>query len=282
MNNYVNFQEKDITDVGETDKKMSRPDKLFLVCIAALIFIIYVVTDLCFEMYTENITPGEYVGCGIVVFIILTYYCVKYIGLKRFMTYANIIVGTFLLSVLLGMNLHSVKLLYYAAKGDTKITRININTVKKIISKRSFIGSYIYADYDHQALRFESSRVNYYALKNAHSMVANIGKAGENNYYITRVQWHGGQKSIARKQYWAHWFSKALSFIYIVAGIIALFVAGIFLKVKLGIKKPNFFTRLSPLKIVLLFFGIMVGLVLLIVLVAYTYTLIRYGRISRY
>src|SRR6478735_596051 len=115
MNNYVNFQEKDITDVGETDKKMSRPDKLFLVCIAALIFIIYVVTDLCFEMYTENITPGEYVGCGIVVFIILTYYCVKYIGLKRFMTYANIIVGTFLLSVLLGMNLHSVKLLYYAA-----------------------------------------------------------------------------------------------------------------------------------------------------------------------
>lgn len=233
-------------------------------------------------MYTENISSGEYIGCGIAAFIILTYYCVKYIGLKRIMTYVNIVVGTFFLSALLGMNLHSVKLLYYAANGNTITTRIDINNVKKIMSKRSFMGSYIYADHDQQALRFESSRVNYYALKNARSMVANIGKAGANNYYITRVQWHADQKANARKQYWAYWFSKALIVVYIVAGIIALLVAGIFLKEKLGIKKPNFLTKLSPLQTILLFFGMMVGLVILIVLVAYSYMLIRYGRIGRY
>ena len=78
MNNYVNFREKDITDVGEKDRKMSRADKIFLGCVAAFMLINYVVTDICFEMYTLNISLAEYIGCGVVVFIILTYFCVKY------------------------------------------------------------------------------------------------------------------------------------------------------------------------------------------------------------
>jgi hypothetical protein len=282
MNNYVNFQEKDITDVGEKDKKMSRADKLFIGCVAAFMLINYVVTDICFEMYTQNISLPEYIGCGVVVFIILTYYCVKYIGLKRFMTYVNIIVGTFFLSVLLGINLHGTKLLYYAAKGNTTTTRIDINNVKKIMSKRSFIGSYIFADYDHKELRFESSRVNYYALKNEHSMLADIGKAGEDNYYITKLQWRANQKADARKQYWDYWFDKALVTVGVLAGIIAVLVAAIFLKEKLGIKKPNFFTRLSPLQTILLVFGAVFVLMILVVLVAYSYMLIRYGKIGRY
>lgn len=282
MNNYVNFQEKDITDVGEKDKKMSRADKLFIGCVAVFMLINYIVTDICFEMYTQNITLAEYIGCGVVVFVILTYYCVKYIGLKRVMTYVNIVIGTFFLSVLLGINLYGTKLLYYTATGNTITTRMNINNVKKIMSKRSFIGSYIFADYDHKELRFESSRVNYYALKNEHSMLADIGKAGTNNYYITRVHWQANQKADARKQYWAGWFDNAIMVVYIVAGIIAFLVGAIFLKAKLGIKKPNFFTRLSPLQTILLFFGIMAAFVILIVLVAYSYMLIRYGRIGRY
>ena len=113
-------------------------------------------------------------------------------------------------------------------------------------------------------------------------MLADIGKAGVNNYYITKVQWHANQKADARKQYWAYWLNNALVVVYVVAGIIAVLVAAIFLKAKLGIKKPNFFTRLSPLQTIFLFFGIMVGLVILIVLAAYSYMLIRYGRIGRY
>jgi len=282
MNNYVNFQEKNITDVGEKDKKMSRADKVFIYCVAVFMLINYVVTDVCFEMYTQNISLAEYVGCGAVVFIILTYFCVKYIGLKRVITYVNIVIGTFFLAVLLGMNLHGVKLLYYAATGNTTTMRIDINNVKKNMSKRSFIGSYVFADYDHKELRFESSRVNYYALKDVHSMLADIGKAGPNNYYITKVQWHANQKADARKQYWAYWFNNALVVVYVVAGIIAVLVAAIFLKAKLGIKKPNFLTRLSPLQTILLMFGAIVMLMILIVLAAYSYMLIRYGRIGRY
>lgn len=282
MNNYINFQEKDITDVGEKDKKMSRADKLFIGCVAVFMLINYIVTDICFEMYTQNISLSEYIGCGIVVFIILTYYCVKYIGLKRVITYVNIVIGTFFLSVLLGMNLYGTKLLYYAATGNTVTTRMDINNVKKIMSKRSFIGSYIFADYDHKELRFESSRVNYYALKNEHSMLADIGKAGADNYYITRVHWQVNQKADARKQYWAYWFNKALVAVGIVAGIIVVLVAAIFLKEKLGIKKPNFFTRLSPLQTILLVFGAIVVFMVLVVLVAYSYMLIRYGKIGRY
>jgi len=282
MNNYVNFQEKDITDVGEKDKKMSRADKIFIGCVAVFMLINYIVTDICFEMYTQNISLAEYIGCGVVVFIILSYYCVKYIGLKRVITYVNIVIGTLFLSVLLGINLYGTRLLYYAAKGNTITTRMDINNVKKIMSKRSFIGSYIFADYDHKELRFESSRVNYYALKNEHSMLADIGKAGADNYYITRVHWRINQKADARKQYWAYWFSNALVVVYVVAGIIAVLVAAIFLKEKLGIKKPNFFTRLSPLQTILLVFGAIVVFMVLVVLVAYSYMLIRYGRIGRY
>jgi sterol desaturase/sphingolipid hydroxylase (fatty acid hydroxylase superfamily) len=68
----------------------------------------------------------------------------------------------------------------------------------------------------------------------------------------------------------------------VVAGIIAVLVASIFLKEKLGIKKPNFFTRLSPLQTILLVFGAIVVFMVLVVLVAYSYMLIRYGRIGRY
>nr|WP_067060639.1 hypothetical protein [Mucilaginibacter sp. L294] len=282
MNNYVNFQEKDITDVGEKDKKMSRADKLFIGCVAVFMLVNYVVTDICFEMYTQNISLAEYVGCAVVVFILLTYFCVKYIGLKRVMTYVNIIIGTFFLSALLGMNLHGVKLLYYAATGSTTATRIDINNVKKNMSKRSFMGSYVFVDYDHQELRFESSRVNYYALKNEHSMLADIGKAGANNYYITKVHWHINQKADARKQYWAYWFHKALIGVGVVAGILVVLVAAIFFKEKLGIKKPNFFTRLSALQTILLVFGAIVVLMVLIVFVLYGYMLIRYGKIGRY
>jgi len=282
MNNYVNFQDKDITDVGEKDRKMSRADKLFIGCVAVFILINYIVTDICFEMYTQNITLPEYIGCGVAVFVILTYYCVKYIGLKRVMTYVNIIIGTFFLSVLLGINLHGTKLLYYAAIGNTVTTRIDINNVKKIMSKRSFIGSYIFADYDHKELRFESSRVNYYALKNEHSMLADIGKVGTYNYYITKVHWQVNQKADARKQYWEGWFSKALVAAGIVAAILLVMVASIFLKEKLGIRKPNFFTRLSPLQTILVVFGAIVALMIFIVLVAYSYMLIRYGKIGRY
>lgn len=282
MNNYVNFREKDITDVGEKDKKMSHADKIFIGSVAVFMLINYIVTDICFEMYTQNISLAEYIGCGVVVFIILTYFCVKYIGLKRVITYVNIVIGTFFLSVLLGINLHGTKLLYYAATGNTITTRMDINNVKKIMSKRSFIGSYVFADYDHQELRFESSRVNYYALKNEHSMLADIGKAGADNYYITRVHWQVNQKADARKQYWAYWFNNALLVAGVVAGIIAVLVASIFLKEKLGIKKPNFFTRLSPLQTILLVFGAIVVFMVLVVLVAYSYMLIRYGRIGRY
>ncbi|MES2061986.1 MAG: hypothetical protein V4456_08705 [Bacteroidota bacterium] len=282
MNNYVNFQEKNITDVGEKDKKLSRPDKLFIGCVLAFMLIVYVATDVRFEMYTQNISRAEFTGCGIVAFIILTYFCVKYIGLKRVMAYVNIIIGTFFLSALLGITLHNVKLLYHAATGNTTVTRIDINNVKKHMSKRSFMGSFIFAEYNHREVKFESSRVNYYALKNAHSMLAEIGNAGANNYYITKVQWQANQKAEARKQYWAYWFSNALVVVYVVAGIIAVLVAAIFLKAKLGIKKPNFFTRLSGLQTILLVFGAIVVLMILVVLVAYSYMLIRYGKIGRY
>jgi predicted Na+-dependent transporter len=97
-----------------------------------------------------------------------------------------------------------------------------------------------------------------------------------------RLQWRANQKADARKQYWDYWFDKALVTVGVLAGIIAVLVAAIFLKEKLGIKKPNFFTRLSPLQTILLVFGAVFVLMILVVLVAYSYMLIRYGKIGRY
>lgn len=202
-------------------------EKILLISYPLIFLFTYIVSSLTIEMATHDLRALHIILLYIVTLFPVGYFVIKDIGPAKIQAY----IYTMMFSALLLITVISVanngRLLYYVATGNTVTTTLNITRVAKELSKGSLEGSEINVDFDNRNIRFYSSRANYFALLDKKSFKADIGKAGDSQYYVSKIYWQPGEQVRARNQFWHYWFSHNW-FTPIIVMCIGLFVSYIF------------------------------------------------------
>lgn len=222
---------------GSKFKKLSKlllsPMKIFekivLISYPLIFLFTYLASSLTIEMATHDLSALHIVILYIATLFPVGYFVIKDIGPQKIQAY----IYTMMFSALLLITVISVanngRLLYYATTGNTVTTTLNITRVAKDLSKGSLVGGEINVDFDNRNIRMYSSRANYFALLDKKSFKADIGKAGDSQYYVSKIYWQPGEQARARNQFWHYWFGHNW-FTPIIVMCIGLLVSYLFYK----------------------------------------------------
>jgi|GEM_PF-2267579 len=251
-------------------------DKIILIILVAFFIVVYVVTDITFEMTTDYKLFENGLWVYVICFIITAYYCFKYNGPKKWTTYTALLFASLFFWFGVLTTTTKLKLLYYAAVNHETELVVKIKDVQKVFSRRSFNGTKVLIPYDGKDIEFETSRTNFFALEHKNAIKVIIGKAGHDNYYITKVYWKPGEISTARYKYLKFWWSRNWFLPVLVVG----FILAVIISVKFGkpaghiyrqefkAKKPVSFWRAMAIVTVVV---LSVMLILYLGLIAYVY-----------
>lgn len=243
-----------------------------------MIVFVYIAADLSFEMYTEYRDRRYAIGVYILSLSLVSYYGIKYIRPKKASFYFGLLVSSALLWICLLITGHKIRLLYAAATTPATIKTLTIDHVEKELHKGSLAGSKVFIRYDTGLIKFSSSRTNYFALKDKQEIKAELGTAGEGNYYIRRIYWQEGEQGAARKAYWKYWANKYWIVPVLLAGLLVfLFIINWLRKKKFIRQNPKVWTAKSFGLLYLKIIGVIVALFLLCYLILLLYMFIRHG-----
>lgn len=239
-------------------------------------FLIYLLRRYCFEMITANHGPLYYGLVFAVSLAIVIYLHIRYQQPNRFKTHLLALLYTGLLSFFLFYTSINMQMLYYAAVGESKTTVLKIDSVQSYRVKKTIEGSLIFVTYDNQSIKFESSGANYFALKDKRQINAVIGRAGANNFYVSKIYWKDGEKWSAMATYWKYRldFLKYVLAIFLVMGLGAILLHQIN---KRRTNKLKLDFKASPLKVILIIFGVLMTIGLLLYVCLFLYMHFKYG-----
>jgi hypothetical protein len=257
---------------------MRNLDKVIAGFIIALILFVYIAADLTFEMYTEYRSWRYATGVYVLSLLLVSYYGIKYIKPKKASFYFGLLVSSALLWICLLITGQKISLLYAAAIQPTVTTTLAIDHVEKNLHKGSLAGSKVFIRHDRALLNFSSSRTNYFALKDKREIKTELGTTGAGNYYVSRIYWHDGERSAARKAYWHYWANRYWIIPVLIAGLLVfLFIADWLRKKSIIKSKPRAGTPKSIGLLYLKIMGIIAALFLLCYLILLLYMFIRHG-----
>ena len=245
--------------------------------------LIYLLRRWCIEMFMANDGPLYYWLVYAISLALVIYLHIRYKQPNRFKTHLMILVYAGILSFFLYYTSINVRMLSYAAVGTAKTTVLKIDSVKPYKVKKTIEGSLVFVTYENQSIEFESSGANYFALKDKKEIKAAIGKAGANNFYVSKIYWKDGEKWKANGIYWRY----RLNFLKYVIGFFAVLVAGSILLARINKNrenrhKPKLDFKASPLKVMLIVFGILMAIGLLLYICLFLYMHFKYGFPKRY
>ena len=258
---------------------MKRYDVFIIVIYIALFIIVYVLDDVTFEMTTS----GNLFKNGLITYLLslslLVYYSLKYRFLKNITSYATLLIVSGLFWISVSVTINKCKLLYYAAINEEAEATVDIVTLKQVFHKHSFDYTRVEILYKGDKIRLETSRTNFFALRNKKVIKVLIGKAGSDNYYITKVYWRTGEMSTARSEYRQFWIKRN----WFVPVSIVLFVIGVFVSIKFG--KSNNISYEQALKtkkhpawvMVLMIIGIVFAIIVIFYLLLLAYIFIKFS-----
>ena len=87
---------------------------------------------------------------------------------------------------------------------------LDVRYVERHYAKTTYIGSTIGILYGDTALRFESSRTNYFLLQSKRCIRAEIGQAVPGFYYVRHLQLAPGERERATAELWSFWLGGEL------------------------------------------------------------------------
>jgi len=259
---------------------MKLADKVLIVVYASIFVLAYIASNIVFEMTTDNFGVHDKLILYIVALLPTGYFSFKYIGPAKAQTYFATFFGGALLWVTVLYIVNKTELLYYAAQQQPVTTTLNISKVSKHYVKNSFEGSKIYVDYDNQHLELLSSRTNYFAFQNKTSFKADIGKAGNGNYYVSKIYWQPGQLQAARGAYWHYWVYSVRYVPLFMLGILIVVLIVLYLKKNTDALTPKPAAPHQFWKIMLVVMGIVFTLFLLAYAALAAYLYFKYGHIG--
>jgi len=251
-------------------------DKIILIILVAFFIVVYLVTDITFEMTTDYKLFENGLWVYVICVIITAYYCFKYYGPKKWGAYTSLLFASVFFWLGLLNTISKLKLLYNAAFGQKTELVVKIKSVKKEFTKRSFDHTEVTIPFNGHDIEFETSRTNFFALEHKNAIKVVIGSAGPDNYYITKVYWKPGEISTARYKYLKFWWSRNWFLPVLVVG----FILAVIISVKFGkpaghiyrqefkTKKPVSFWRAMAIVTVVL---LSVMLILYLGLITYVY-----------
>ena len=241
-------------------------------------FLIYLLRRYCFEMITTNHGPLYYGLVYAVSLAIVVYLHIRYQQPNRFKTHLLALLYAGLLSFFLFYTSINVQMLCYAAVGESKTTVLKIDSVQSYRVKKTIEGSLIFVTYENQPIKFESSGANYFALKDKREINAVIGRAGANNFYVSKIYWKDGEKWRARGIYWKYRldFLKYVLAIFLVMGLGGILIHRIN-KGREKQQKPKLDFKASPLKVILVLFGVLIAIGLVMYICLFLYMHFKYG-----
>lgn len=252
----------------------------YIIALVAVI-LIYFLRLWCFEMITTNYGGFYYALIFILSLAIVIFFHIRYKAPNRFKTHLMVVVYAGLLSFFLYYTSVNLQMLFHSTVGESKTTVLKIDSVKAHRIRSTIEGGLIFVTYENQTIKFESSGTTYFALKDKSQIRLDIGTAGANNFYVSRIYWKDGEKWTARVLYWKYRFKFLkyfLGFILIV-GAASLLVQS--LNKRRGVPdKPLLDFEKSPFKVMLVIFGILItiGLILYIGLFLYMHFMHGYPK----
>lgn len=240
--------------------------------------LIYLLRRSCFEMITVNHGPMYFGLVYALSLAIVIYLHIRYKEPNRFKTHLLALLYAGLLSFFLFYTSINMQMLFYGAVGTSKTTVLKIDSVQSYRVRKTIEGSLIFVTYENQSIKFESSGANYFALKDKKQIKATIGKAGANNFYVSKIYWENGEEWSARATYWKYRlnFLKYVLGVFLIMGLVGLILHRIN-KRRADQNKPKLVFKASPLKVFLLIFGIMLAIGLILYICLFLYMHFKYG-----
>jgi len=249
-------------------------EKLIVAIYAIIVVAIFFAGMLVFEMYTTEGSAAVLWFCLAFTIPVSIYYSIRNTNRQGQTWYAYI--GTFVSSsvILLFLNYFTVMkadlLISYMSRFSTTVT-IPITEVKKYYVKKSFDHTDVTVYYADRKIKFETSRSNFFLLKDKKQLNSTIGQSFLGNYYITEFNHSKDEKWTARIAYLKDWWSRnwwllaflLLFFLFIVISVKYFPNAGL-----KRIRKP-----VSIKRMVLMWLLIMAGLFIFAVIAMYSYGL---------
>lgn len=114
-----------------------------------------------------------------------------------------------------------------------RLQELAVVYVHKHFARSSFVSTRVGIRYRDSVLRFETSRINYFLLRDKKSIRAEIGQITPRFYYIRHLQLEPGERDRARQAYWLYWWSgvgKAVGFMALL--LLAGWLLSLFLKTR--------------------------------------------------
>ncbi|SHE74645.1 hypothetical protein [Pedobacter caeni] len=240
--------------------------------------LIYFLRVWCFELITTNNGWRYYALVYAISLAIAIYLHIRYKGPKRFKDHLMLLVYAGLLSFFLYYTSKNVQMLFYGAVGESKTTVLKIDSLAAHRIKKTIEGGLVFVTYENQPLKFECSGSTYFALKDKRQIKVDIGRAGADNFYVSKIYWENWEKWRARGNYWTY----RLDFLKYILGFILVVVIAGWLAHRFNIKweapkKPLLDFAKSPFKVMLLVFGIMMSIALIAYVCLFLYMHFKYG-----
>lgn len=257
---------------------MKSIDKIIAGIIIAAIVLVYFATDLSFEMYSRYSNRNYSIGTYLVSLLLVSYYGFRYIHPKKASFYFGLLLSSFLLWICLLITGEKINLLYHAASGSTTATTLAIDHVARELNKGSLTGSKVFVWHNGTLIQFESSRINYFALKDKREIKAELGMAGDNTYYVSKIYWQDGAQGEAKKAYWKYWVNRYWKVPAVIIALVIFFLIIEWLRKKNIIKqRPKVWTAKATGAVFLRIMSLIAVLFLVLYLAGLLYMYVRYG-----
>lgn len=193
----------------------------------SLCAVIYLITDICLDLYTDEDYVNVFWYAGIIVLPLAAYsvYAGRQELLTRWYTYILfplIIYGLYAGSAY--FTALNVDLLMSAAFKPTTELVTPVENVQRIFARKiGFTHTNVVLHYQQKSVIFKGTRTSYFLLKPYKTLQVKIGQSYLGNYYVSHIQLPAYKRWIARGAFIKDWFHRylwlliALPLLYIVS-----------------------------------------------------------------
>jgi hypothetical protein len=189
---------------------MKRFETLALVTFWIIVLLIYLGTDLAFEMYTTLGSSKIFWGIGLAFFPIAIYTLLAVVRREESPWYSNV----FTILILYGLHVSAAyftikktDLLWSLAIHSSAVKTFAVIDVKKVIvSRGGFDHTDVTVAANGKQAVFEATKASYFLFRNKKQVTLSVGQSGWGNYYATKIYLPSAERKAARAEYWKDWW----------------------------------------------------------------------------